>query len=442
VLSAIRKIPFGAQVIAGLVLGVALGLVARVTETSWLATTLSTIGSTFVQLLKIAVIPLVFTAIVVSIANLRGIGGGPGTVARLGGKTLLWFAITSLIAVIVGMAVGLLTNPGRGVDLPVDPDYQPKSQGGWLDFLTGIVPTNPVAAFAEGEVLQIVFLAIVAGVAAYRVGEKAEPFLAFNRSLLEIVQKALWWVIRLAPLGTLGLIGNATAKYGFTLLRPLATFATAVYIGCALVLFVVYPLLLKFVGRVNPLKFFSNTWPALQLAFVSRSSVGTLPVSQKMTIENLGVQREYASFAVPLGATTKMDGCAAVYPAIAAIFVAQVFGVPLDLTDYLLIAFVSVVGSAATAGLTGAIVMLTLTLSTLGLPLAGVGLIIAIDPILDMMRTMTNVAGQMVVPVLVARSENILDEKVYAAPRREVFAEADEQEGDAGRPGSPQPATA
>ena len=220
--------------------------------------------------------------------------------------------------------------------------------------------------------------------------------------MLELVQKALWWVIRLAPLGTLGLIGNAVSQYGWDLLAPLATFTVDVYVGCLIVLFVVYPLLLLGSAGSTRCTFFAGAWPAIQLAFVSRSSVGTMPLTQQVTIERLGVPREYASFAVPFGATTKMDGCAAIYPALAAIFVAQVFGVPLGVSEYLLIAFVSVVGSAATAGLTGAIVMLTLTLSTLGLPLAGVGLLLAIDPILDMMRTATNVAGQALVPVLVA----------------------------------------
>ncbi|MFI6642412.1 dicarboxylate/amino acid:cation symporter, partial [Streptomyces sp. NPDC050504] len=155
-----------------------------------------------------------------------------------------------------------------------------------------------------------------------------------------------------------------------------------------------------------------GAWPAIQLAFVSRSSVGTMPVTQKVT-ERLGVPKEYASFSVPFGATTKMDGCAAIYPALAAIFIAQIFDVSLSVGDYLLIAFVSVVGSAATAGLTGATVMLTLTLSTLGLPLEGVGLLMAIDPVLDMMRTATNVAGQALVPVIVSAREKILDHEAY-----------------------------
>ncbi|MCU1632677.1 MAG: sodium:dicarboxylate symporter, partial [Micrococcaceae bacterium] len=164
-------------------------------------------------------------------------------------------------------------------------------------------------------------------------------------------------------------------------------------------------------------QYFSGAWPAIQLAFVSRSSVGTLPLTQRVTERNLGVPRGYASFAVPLGATTKMDGCAAIYPAIAAIFVAQFFGIDLSLTQYLLIALVSVLGSAATAGTTGAVLMLTLTLSTLGLPLAGVGLLLAVDPILDMGRTAVNVAGQALIPTIVARREGLLDLELYNAQR-------------------------
>src|SRR5690606_15500374 len=177
-------------------------------------------------------------------------------------------------------------------------------------------------------------------------------------------------------------------------------------------LFVVYPILLQAHG-LSPIRYFQSAWPAIQLAFVSRSSIGTLPVTERITEKNLGVPREYASFAVPLGATTKMDGCAAIYPAISAIFVAQFFGISLGIEHYLLIVFVSVIGSAATAGLTGATVMLTLTLSTLGLPLEGVGLLLAVDPILDMGRTAVHVAGQALVPTIVAKRQGILNQAIY-----------------------------
>ncbi|MEW9519610.1 dicarboxylate/amino acid:cation symporter [Streptomyces tubercidicus] len=410
--SRIPKVPFWVQILAGLALGVLLGWVAKSGDVGWLTATLQHVGDLFVQLLKLAVAPLVFFAILVSITNLRQVNNA----ARLASRTLLWFMVTSLIAVAIGLAIGLLSNPGAGTGLTPKDGKAPEEAGSWIDFLTGIVPTDIITPFTELNVLQIVFMAAVAGIAALQLGEKAEPVLTISRSVLELLQKALWWVIRLAPLGTVGLIGNAIATYGWNLIGKYATFTVDIYVGCALVLFGVYPLLLSTVAKVNPLQFFRGAWPAIQLAFVSRSSVGTMPVTQQVT-ERLGVPREYASFAVPFGSTTKMDGCASIYPAIAAIFIAQIFDVQLGIGDYLLIAFVSVIGSAATAGLTGATVMLTLTLSTLGLPLEGVGLLMAIDPILDMMRTATNVAGQAVIPVLVSAREKILDRDAYNGAR-------------------------
>ncbi|MGK5628612.1 dicarboxylate/amino acid:cation symporter [Streptomyces sp. URMC 123] len=404
----IPKVPFWAQILLGLVLGVLFGWIARSGDIGWLQTTLSQIGDIFVQLLKLAVAPLVFFAILVSITNLRNVNNA----ARLATRTLLWFMITSLIAVGIGLVIGLLTNPGSGTGLTPADGAKPKAQGSWLDFLTGIIPKDVITPFTELNVLQIVFMAAVAGIAALQLGDKAQPILTFSQSVLELLQKALWWVIRLAPLGTLGLIGKAIYKYGWDLIGKYATFTADIYIGCALVLFGVYPLLLATVAKLNPVHFFRGAWPAIQLAFVSRSSVGTMPLTQKVT-ERLGVPKEYASFAVPFGATTKMDGCAAIYPAIAAIFVAEIFDIQLSIGHYLLIAFVSVVGSAATAGLTGATVMLTLTLSTLGLPLEGVGLLLAIDPIIDMMRTATNVAGQSVCTLIVAAREGILNHEKY-----------------------------
>jgi Na+/H+-dicarboxylate symporter len=434
-------ISFGQQVIAGLVLGVLLGLLARAIgpvsdgSPNWLGSTLNTIGSLFVTLLKTAVVPLVFTAIVASIANLRKVTNA----ARLAGQTILWFAITALIAVSIGIVLGLVLRPGAHAGVSANLAKAPSHTGDWWAFLTGLVPSNFLGVQANTSlagsgaaahattaisfnVLQLIVVAAAIGIAALKVGEKATPFIKLNESALEIVTKVLWWIIRLAPIGTVGLLGNAVVSYGWTALGSLGVFTLAIYIGLAIVLLVVYPTLLRVHG-LSVRQFFSGVWPATQLGFVSRSSLGTMPVTEQVAERRLGVPREYASFAVPLGATTKMDGCAAVYPAVASIFVAQFFGVHLRVTDYLLIAVVSVVGSAATAGTTGAVVMLTLTLSTLGLPLAGVGLLIGIDPILDMGRTAINVTGQALVPTIVAKRERILNEAVYKAPRSdELFA--------------------
>ena len=412
-----------------MVIGLLLGLVARsigpdaAGNPNWLATTLQTVGSIFVRLLQTLVPPLIFTAIVASISNLRQLSNA----ANLVWQTLLWFAVTALIAVLIGITLGLIIQPGLHSTVLPDAAKEPSTVGSWLDFLKGLVPGNIFGLYANTRiadgaptttvgfnVLQILVISIVIGVAALKVGERANPFLAFNESLLAIIRKILWWVIRLTPIGTIGLLGNAVAQYGWQTLAQLSWYALAIYIGLAIVLLVVYPALLVLNG-LSPAKFFAGAWPAIQLAFVSRSSVGTMPVTEAVTERSLGVPREYAAFAVPLGATTKMDGCAAIYPAISAIFVAQFYQVPLGIQEYVLIVFVSVIGSAATAGLTGATVMLTLTLSTLGLPLAGVGLLLAIDPILDMGRTAVNVAGQALVPTIVAKRQGILDETRYNA---------------------------
>ncbi|WP_125617073.1 dicarboxylate/amino acid:cation symporter [Specibacter cremeus] len=422
---------FGVQIIAGLLLGLILGLIAKSlggdpkTDPNALTTVLTTIGSSYVSLLKAAVIPLVFTAVVSSIANLRQVTNA----ARLAWNTLLWFAITSLIAVTIGIVLGLVFQPGTGTGQGAPPEYKGHT-GDWWAFLIGLVPSNFMGIGASTDttaagqttvgisfnVLQVLVIAIAVGIAALKVGKPAEPFLALNASALAVIQKVLWWIIRLAPIGTVGLIGKAVSTYGWSTIGSLGKFTVAIYLGLALVLFVVYPILVRSHG-LSIKQYFSGVWPAVQLGFVSRSSVGTLPLTQRVTERNLGVPRGYASFAVPLGATTKMDGCAAVYPAVSAIFVAQFFGIHLDFSQYLLIALVSVLGSAATAGTTGAVVMLTLTLSTLGLPLAGVGLLLSIDPILDMGRTAVNVAGQALVPTLVAKRQGILDEALYNAPR-------------------------
>ena len=414
---------FGIATLAALVLGALLGYVAKQTETQWLVNTLDTIGTVFTNLLQFTVVPLVFTAIVVGINSLRHLGGG-GKAARLGGKTALWFAATSLIAVLIGIAVATIGNVGQGV-ARLEPStgtldkLAARSQGNWLDALQNIVPANVFSAFSEGNVLQVVFVALLVGAATFALGERAEPFVAFNRAAFDIIQKVLGWVIRLAPLGVLGLIGTAFATYGNEFIKPLFSLIAAVYVGTLIVLFVVYPILLRFVGKVNPLTFYRKSWTALQFAFVSRSSGATLPLSRQTAV-NLGVEPGYAGFAVPLATTTKMDGCAAVYPAIATIFIANLFGVDLSFPQYLGIVLVAVFGALATAGTTGWFTMLTLTLGTINLPpeviATGVAIVYGIDPILDMIRTATNVAGQITVPVLVARGEGLLDDEVLEAP--------------------------
>lgn len=424
---------FGPQIVIGLLAGVLVGLIARQIgsngEANWLQLTLSSLGGSYVSLLKLMIPPLIFTAVVSSIANLKRLQNA----AQLATQTLIWFALTALIAVAIGLALGLIINPGSGASVDASKALAPSKTGSWWAFLNQLIPGNILAMTANSSakvlaektvvstnlgfnVLQLLVISIAIGIAALKVGEKAEPFLKLVEATGAVVQKVLWWIIRLAPIGTLALLGDAVASYGWDALGSLARFSLAIYLGLFIVLLVVYPALIRLHG-LSVKQYFSGVWPAVQLGFVSRSSMGTMPLTERVTERYLGVPREYAAFAVPLGATTKMDGCASIYPAIAAIFIAQFYGLSLDATQLGLIALVSVLGSTATAGTTGATVMLTLTLSTVGLPLEGVGLLLAVEPIIDMGRTAVNVAGQALVPTIVAKRLGLLDEKLYNGER-------------------------
>ncbi|REE98226.1 dicarboxylate/amino acid:cation symporter [Thermomonospora umbrina] len=412
-------LPFWQQVVLALVLGTAVGaLLYNVGDASTAENWLDPFGGVYVNLLKLVVIPLVFSAIVVSVGRLRRVGN----VARLTAKTLGWFVVTSTMAVAIGLAVGFLVRPGDGLGaLPTE--KTDAEEVTWTQVLDNLFPANIVGAMAEGNVLGVVFFAALFGAALVAVGERGERLAALFDDLYLVTQKLVWWVVRLAPIGSFFLIASVVATYGPGSLAPLAKFTGAIYLAAAVMLLVGYPLLLSVFGRVSPWKFLRNSWPAMQFAFVSASSLATLPISQKVAIERNGVQREYASFAQPLGATIKFDGCGAIYPAVAALFVSQYTGISLGWTDFALIAVAAVIGQLGTGGTPGpALVALTLTLTTVGLPLEAIGYLIAIDRVIDMARTTVNVTGQLVVPVLVARSEGLLDDETFRRPPVDLTA--------------------
>ncbi|MDU7103308.1 MAG: dicarboxylate/amino acid:cation symporter, partial [Corynebacterium sp.] len=368
--------------------------------------------------------PLIFAAVVTSVANLRKVANA----ASLAISTLVWFAITAFFSVLTGIIVAVVMKPGIGTSIDAATAQDPSHVGSWTAFFEQLLPQNFMgltASLSDGEVslsfgaLQLLVISLTIGIAAVKTGKSAEPFLRFTESFLKVIQVILWWIIRLAPIGTAALIGKAVATYGWDALGSLGKFVLAMYVGMGLVFAVIYPAVLKY-NKIPVIGFFKRVWPVTSLGFVTRSSMGVMPATERFSEKAMGVPSEYASFAIPLGATTKMDGCASVYPAIAAIFVSQFYGIDLDFTQYLLIIFVSVIGSAATAGTTGATVMLTLTLSTLGLPLAGVGLLLAIEPIIDMGRTALNVTGQVLCATIVAKRAGIQDKATWDAAENGV----------------------
>ena len=419
------KIPFWQRVLAGFVLGALAGWAFGPNAEIWFGP----LGDLYVTLIKMIAVPLVFFAVINAVASLSG----QKSIAALAGRTFAWFAITAVLAVGVGLAFGWIVKPGVGVGvLQIASDYKEKQIPGVLDMLLNLVPSNPFQALSgaasaktpdgmtvlvprNGTVLQVIFFAGLVGFAIVRLGEKVAGMRKLAGEASEIMIQVTRFVLEFTPLGTFGLIAALVGGYGFEQLRPLLMFVVALYAACAFHVAVVYSGLLLAHG-LNPLKFFRGAAPGMQIAFVASSSFAALPVSLRSATHNLGVDKDYAAFAVPLGATIKMDGCGAIYPALAAVFISQYAGIELSLPQYLIIALASVLGSFGTAGVPGtAVIMATVVLSAAGLPLETIGYLYAIDRVLDMMRTMTNVTGQMLVPVLVAKETGLLDRKIYEA---------------------------
>ena len=435
------RIKFWKRVVLGFVLGALAGWAFGKDAETWFGP----IGDLYVTLIMMIAVPLVFFAVINAVSSLSG----QKSIAALAGRTFLWFALTAVLAVGVGLLFGWIVKPGSGVaELKMASDYTPKDVPGALDMLLNLVPSNPFQALGgaasakladgtkvlvprSGTVLQVIFFAGLVGFAMVKLGDKVAGVRKLVGEASDVMIQVTRYVLEFTPFGTFGLIAALVGGYGFEQLRPLLSFVVALYLACAFHIVVVYSGLLLAHG-LNPLKFFRGAAPGMQVAFVASSSYAALPASLRSVTHNLGVDKDYAAFAVPLGATIKMDGCGAIYPALAAVFISQYAGIELSLSQYLIIALASVLGSFGTAGVPGtAVIMATVVLSAAGLPLETIGYLYAIDRVLDMMRTMTNVTGQMLVPVLVARETGMLNRAVYeAAPTNLGLREGDGAEAD------------
>ncbi len=429
------KIRFWKRVLAGFVLGALAGWALGPDAAKWFGP----LGDLYVRLIKMIAVPLVFFAVVNAVSALHG----QKSMARLGGRTFLWFALTAVMAVAIGLGVGTLMQPGAGVArLAVDPSFVPRDVPSIANVLLSVVPDNPfqamtgigatrnaagetVLALGKGSILPVIFWAGILGFAMVKLGERVPRMRELMGEGRDVMVQVTRFVLEITPIGTFGLIAALVGEFGFEKLLPLGNFVLALYIACALHIVVTYGGLLA-LHRLNPLRFFKGAFPAMQVAFVSSSSFAAMPASLNAATRNLGVDKDYAAFAVPLGASIKMDGCGAIYPALCAIFISQYTGVPLTPDQYLIVLIASVLGSFGTAGVPGtAVIMATVVLSAANLPLEVIGYLYAIDRVLDMMRTMTNVTGQVLVPVIVARETGLLDVERYDAGHSGVGADAD-----------------
>ena len=415
-------VPLHTQILLGLVLGAACGgLVNLAGDAVWIARVsdyVRPLGSLFIRLITMIAAPLVLSSLIVGASSISE----PSKLGRIGLKTVALYLSTTALAITIGLALAALLKPGAGLPQETSADLLARYQNQTItpleraenlspmDRLLSLVPANPFEALATGNMLQIVFFALLAGIALTLIPrEKAEPVIRFFDGFTDVLIKIVDLVMRLAPLGVFALVMAVTAEFGFAILGALGWNAGVVILGLLLHLFGVYGLILRtLVGRRMPLmRFYRAMSPVHLVAFSSSSSAATLPINME-TAQRLGVSERVTAFVLPLGATVNMDGTA-LYQGVAAAFIAQVYGLPLTLMDQVEIVLMATLASIGTAAVPGAgIVMLVMVLKAIGVPVDGIALIVGIDRLLDMCRTVVNVTGDAVVAVVVAASEGEL----------------------------------
>lgn len=390
------------KILIGLILGVIAGLVAGPENIDLIKKWVAPFGTLFINLIKMIIVPLVFASLVVGAASL----GDVQKLGRIGIKTMIFYLGTTALAVIIGITMSLVLNPGVGLKLPANAVYKGKEAPSVMDVLVNMVPSNPIKAMETGDMLQIIVFALFVGIGITLVGQRAKIVESFFDGFAEVTYKIVNIIMSVAPYGVFALIMPVVAANGPKVLIPLASVIGAVYIGCILHMGVVYTSAISILGRMSPMKFFKGLFPAQLIAFSTCSSAATLPVNMKCTQENLGVSKEVSSFVLPLGATINMDGTA-IYQGVCALFVAQIYGIDLTLSQMLVIVLTGTLASIGTAGVPGAgLIMLTLTLQSVNLPIEGIALIAGIDRVLDMARTTVNITGDAVAAVYIQRSED------------------------------------
>jgi Na+/H+-dicarboxylate symporter len=421
------------KILIGMALGLALGVIFQATDlvsngfvsTYVLNGVIDAGGKIFVTLLKMMVVPLVFVSLVCGAASL----GATGSVGRLGGKTIGLYLATTALAVSLALMLALVVDPGLSAadeqNSAVAFDaYQAKEAPSVKDTLINIFPSNPIQAMADGKMLQVIIFALLFGLALSHAGAAGGRISSFFADLNEVMMKLITMVIQLTPYGVFCLMVKLGATVGWVEIgKVLAYFLT---VASALILhgLVVYPTLLRILVGVNPLVFLRKMREPMLVAFSTSSSGATLPVTLRTVEHRIGVNNNVASFAVPLGATINMDGTA-IMQGVATVFIAQFFGYELGVDAYLMVILTATLASIGTAAVPGVgLITLTLVLDQVGLPIEGIGLIIGVDRLLDMLRTVVNVTGDGTVATIVANSEGQLDKDILQDPNAGTVVEA------------------
>lgn len=415
-----KKFSLTNQILIALVIGIIAGVVVNEFSIDNFIVTdvlingiFTIIGQVFLNAIKMLVVPLVFVSISLGVAKM----GDMAKLGRIGGKTIAFYMTTTAFAIVIGLVFANITNPGIGLDMSslvyADTGDTATTSVSFVDTLIGMVPSNVFQAFYDGDMLQIIFFAVFFGIAITSLGEKVQKLHIILDELNEIFLKMLTIIMRFAPVAVFSLIITTFSTLGIDAIIPVFSYVFTAIFAMFLQIALVYTVILMVKGKVRPKQFFTNIKPAMSFAFSTASSAGTLPVSKKCMEENCGVNAEISSFVLPIGSTINMDGTAIMQGA-AVVFIAQACGVDLTLADYISVILTATLASIGTAGVPGSgVVMLSMVITQVGLPIEAIGVIMGVDRLVDMARTVVNITGDAVCTTVIARSEDALNEEIF-----------------------------
>ena len=374
---------------------------------------LNVLGTIFISSLKMLVVPLVFVSLVCGTCSLSE----PSKLGRLGGKTLAFYLFTTAIALTVAIIAAIIIHPGNASLASEHLQFVAKEAPSLSKVLIDLVPTNPIQAMTEGKMLQIIIFAVIFGFAVAHIGERGKRIAALFEDLNEVIMRVVTLIMQLAPYGVFALMAKLALTLGLETFGSVVKYFILVFVVLLFHGFVVYPTLLKVFSGLSPFTFIRKMRDVQLFAFSTASSNATLPITIEAAEHRLGVDNKIASFTLPLGATINMDGTA-IMQGVATVFIAQVFGIELTLTQYITVVVTATLASIGTAGVPGVgLVMLAMVLNQVGLPVEGIALIIGVDRLLDMVRTAVNVTGDTVATVVIAKSEGEFNQAVFEDPK-------------------------
>lgn len=398
------------KILIALFLGACTGLFAH---QGWLPAELihaiSPLGTIFLNLISMIIVPLVFASMTVGITSIHD----PQKLGRIGLTTIFLYMITTLIAIALGIVFGKVFEPGAGLGLVASKAIVVETPPSLKEMLLSIFPSNPVVAFAEGNVLQIIVFSIFLGLSINFAGEKGKPLLELLGSLADVMFRLTSIIMEFSPIGVFAIMAGVTSTFGFAVLVPLFKFLMTYYAACMLHVGVVFCGILYFLSGLSPLPFFKGMSDAIMVAFSTCSSSATLPVTMHCIQKNLGVSKNISNFVIPLGATINMNG-AAIFQGMSAIFIAQAYGIDLEWQSLATIVVTATLSTIGAAGIPGTgFILLSVVFVSVGLPIEGLGLLAGIDRVREMVSTILNVLGDAVCAVYVAKREGELDERQY-----------------------------